>query len=260
MCLPAVPQILKDLNSSQSLFSVLVVSIWEIGEGLGPFVIAPLSEIHGRLPVYHTANICFIIFAVASALSSSTSMLIAFRFLNGSSISSICLGPALVSDMFVQEQRGTPLAVLYIGPLLGPVAAPIIGGFLAETEGWRWTFWIIAIAVGGIQIPSFLLMRETYRPKLLQRYSTSLGAQQGESKSHLSVFNLALLRPWKLLLLSPVILTLSFYAAAVYGYLYIVLTTLTETFEKSYHFKESSSGLAYLGIGLDPPCVVWSSY
>lgn len=32
---------------------------------------------------------------------------------------------------------------LSIGPMLGPV----MGGYLAEAEGWRWVFWVIAIAV-----------------------------------------------------------------------------------------------------------------
>jgi MFS family permease len=34
-----------------------------------------------------------------------------------------------------------------MGPILGPVVGPVAGGFLAEAEGWRWVFWVIAIAV-----------------------------------------------------------------------------------------------------------------
>jgi MFS family permease len=30
----------------------------------------------------------------------------------------------------------------------GPAIGPVAGGFLTEAKGWRWTYWVIAIAVG----------------------------------------------------------------------------------------------------------------
>jgi MFS family permease len=31
--------------------------------------------------------------------------------------------------------------------LLSPTLAPVAGGFLAETKGWRWIFWLMTILV-----------------------------------------------------------------------------------------------------------------
>ena len=42
----------------------------------------------------------------------------------------------------------------------------------------------------------------------------------------------------------------SLYVAIVYGYLYLLFTTLTPVFETSYNFSTSSVGLTYLGIGI----------
>ena len=166
--LPEVPQLLHDLGSNKSLYPIILVSVWEVGEGIGPIMIAPLSEIHGRLPAYHVANILFLIFAIASALSINVSMLVGLRFLNGLSIASIAHGPAIVRDMFTKEQRGSAMAILYIGPIIGPVSAPIFGGFLAQVKGWRWTFWLIAVSVAAVQVPSIVIMAETYKPKILR--------------------------------------------------------------------------------------------
>jgi MFS family permease len=47
-------------------------------------VIAPLSEMYGRLPLYHSCNLLFIIFTVAAAISTNMSTFIVFRFLMGS--------------------------------------------------------------------------------------------------------------------------------------------------------------------------------
>ena len=175
-------------------------------------------------------------------------MLAAFRFLNGLVIASLTLGPAMIGDMFKQEERGAAMAALYMGPLLGPVAAPIIGGFFANAEGWRWTFWLISIAVAVVQIPSFIFMRETNTGRLQLRGSA--GAQDGQREKKSRIITQAILRPLKFLLLSPVVLTLSIYVAVVYGYLYIILTTLTTTLESVYGFSEWSSGLSYLGLGM----------
>jgi MFS family permease len=39
------------------------------------------------------------------------------------------------------------MAIWSVGPVLGPVIGPIAGGFLSESKGWRWDFWLISIVV-----------------------------------------------------------------------------------------------------------------
>ena len=54
----------------------------------------------------------------------------------------------------------------------------------------------------------------------------------------------------KLLVFSPIVLALSTYMAVVYGYLYLLFTTITEVYEGQYHFSQGTVGLTYLGIGV----------
>lgn len=75
-------------------------------------------------------------------------MLIVFRFFAGVAGSTpITIGGGTFGDLFSVEERGSAMAVWAMGPLLGPVIGPVAGGFIAETIGWRWTFWIISIIV-----------------------------------------------------------------------------------------------------------------
>ena len=60
----------------------------------------------------------------------------------------------------------------------------------------------------------------------------------------------------KLLLFSPIVLALSTYMAVVYGYLYLLFTTITEVYEGQYHFSQGTVGLTYLGIGVGSLCGV----
>lgn len=262
MCTPAVPLIQQDFKTkNNNLYSILLVSIWELGEAFGPLLVAPLSEYYGRVPVYHTANILFVVFSIASAVSSNTQMLIAFRFFNGLSVASITLNPAIVGDLFVTEEQGTGQAMMGLAPLIGPVFGPAIGGYMAESVGWRWMFWLLAIGSGVIEIGFIIFFRETYKVTLLRRKTAMLRKKTGNENLRPAIerpqgaknfLRKAIIRPARMLFLSPVIFILAIYVSVVFAYLYILFTNITEVFETNYGFSTGSSGLVYIGLGNSP--------
>jgi multidrug resistance protein len=149
MFAPGLEQVMREFRSTNSSLASFVVSVYILGYAIGPLFMAPLSELYGRLPVYHVSNALFVVFTVACAVSSSLGMLVAFRFLDGCVGSTpLVLGGGSIADLIPQEKRGGIMAIWAIGPLLGPVVGPIAGGYVAENLGWRWVFWIIAIVVG----------------------------------------------------------------------------------------------------------------
>ncbi|KAJ5720403.1 bicyclomycin resistance protein [Penicillium malachiteum] len=94
------------VNVSGSLYQPLIVSIWELGEGVGFFVVGPLSERYGRNIVYHVGNVLFILCSVASALSVNVSMLVAFRFINGMAVTVLTLSPSIIEELFSVKNEG----------------------------------------------------------------------------------------------------------------------------------------------------------
>lgn len=260
MVAPGVPEILKDFNTANETIGALVVSIYILGYALGPLFIAPMSEVYGRLITYHVNNILFIVWTIACALAPNIGALLTFRVLAGIAGSCpITIGGGSIADLFKQEQRGAAMALFALGPLMGPVIGPVAGGYLAQAKGWRWVFWIIAIAGGVACACSITFMRETYEPVLLQRKVNRLKKETGNQNlrskldSGLPIkeyFIRALVRPTKMLFLSPIVLALSVYMAVVYGYLYLLFTTLTLVFERDYDFSAGNVGLVYLGIGV----------
>ena len=84
MFAPGVELVEHDLHFSSSILGGLVVSVYILGYAAGPLIVAPCSEIYGRVPVYHTTNVLFVIFTICCAESRSVGMLVAFRFLAGS--------------------------------------------------------------------------------------------------------------------------------------------------------------------------------
>lgn len=230
----------------------------------GPLLFAPLSEIYGRLIVYNVTNLSFIAFNIGCALAPSLNSLIAFRFLAGFFGScSLTNAGGTLADMLPPERRAVYTALFALGPLLGPVLGPVIAGFLAEAEGWRWTFWLVAIVSGFVTVILLVFGRETYAPALLQRRVDRLKKETGNDNLRHKLdqglgprerFRNAIVRPLKLLFLSPISIFSAFYLAIAYGYMYLMFTSVTFVFQGQYNFPSNTVGLVYLGLGVG--CVI----
>ncbi|KAI1135951.1 bicyclomycin resistance protein [Hypoxylon sp. FL0543] len=257
---PGVPQVVAEFHSTSLEIAAFVVSVYVLGFAAGPMLFAPLSEIYGRVILYHIANLGFVAFSVGCALSPTLNALIVFRFFAGVFGSvSITNGGGTIADMITQEKRGGAMAVFSIGPLMGPIIGPVAGGFLSDAEGWRWSFWLLAIVGGFLSILMLLFLKESYAPVILERKVAKLRKETGNDllRSKLDAglspgdyFKRGIIRPFRMLFLSPIVAITSLYMAVTYGYLYLMFTTITEVFQEYYHFSTSTVGLAFLGLGV----------
>ena len=133
----------------------------------------------------------------------------------------------------------------------------MVGSFTAQALGWRWTIWLVVIAVGANACLSGVVFRETYKVKILERKTKRLQQESGNQRlrskyqddtdrdrgAHLR----SLSRPIRMLVLSPVVMIVSFFTALTHGISYLILTTLTQVMESTYGLGQGAVGLAFLG-------------
>ena len=162
---PGVPLIMHEFGVNNVL-GAFIVSIFVLGQICGPLFWAPLSELCGRLLIYQSGNLGFVVWNVACALAPNAGALLIFRFFaGGAAAGPLTIGRSSVEDIFSAEKkdyglgpfvlfdnellshRDTPLVLLSIASMLGPCIGPVFGGYLVERAGWRWAFWLLAIAV-----------------------------------------------------------------------------------------------------------------
>lgn len=124
--------------------------------------------------------------------------------------------------------------------------------------GWRWTFWVLAIMSGVMAIVILFFTQETYPYILLERKTKRLREETGNpnlrsaldtGRTPRDLFAFSIFRPLKMLL-SPIVFSLSLYAAVVYSYLYLCFTTFEVVFGSQYGFSSGQSGVATLGLGI----------
>ncbi|KAJ9635580.1 hypothetical protein H2204_005754 [Knufia peltigerae] len=240
MFAPSIEQVMKDFGTTTQFFATFSVSIYLIGYFFGPLLFAPLSETYGRLIVYHITNILYVVFTVACAVAPSLDSLIGFRFLAGSAGSAcLVLGAGSVADMYPREKRGSKMTAFVLGPMMGPVVGPIAGGFISQDLDWRWIFWSISIAAGVVAVACLVCLRESYAPVILQKRALKSGAY-ASTQRHIANGP----KPGEDLLNALL------YMAIIYGYLYLLFTTITQVYENVYGFSTGLAGLSYLGLGV----------
>lgn len=123
MCAPGIRVIEADLNIASSVASTLAVTLYVLGLAIGPMFISPLSEIFGRVPIYHGANVMFVAFILGNALSRSLAQFLVFRFLSGCAGGTpMALGGGTIADITTIQKRAVAMALFSLGPLAGPVS------------------------------------------------------------------------------------------------------------------------------------------
>ncbi|KXJ96338.1 major facilitator superfamily domain-containing protein, partial [Microdochium bolleyi] len=258
---PAAPAICQDFGvSNPKTEGALITTIYILAYVFGPLFLAPLSELYGRLPLYHICNTLYFVFNVACAVSTSMSSLIAFRFLAGlASACPLTIGAGSIADIVPIERRGLAMMFWVMGPLVGPTLGPLAGGFLAESQGWHWVFWFMTILGGLAWVASVVVLRESYATVLLARRAARLRKETGNSalvsvldngRTPRQLFFFSIVRPLKMLFFQPIIFMISAHMALIYGYLYLLFTTFPRVFGGQYGFSTGSVGLAYLGLGV----------
>jgi DHA1 family bicyclomycin/chloramphenicol resistance-like MFS transporter len=127
-----------------------------------------LSDSFGRRPVILAALVVYTLASAGAALSSNVHALILWRVVQGLSVGAgMVVGRAMIRDLFGPEdaQRLMSLVTLFFG--LAPAIAPVIGGWLFATLGWRSVFWfltavgVLLVVIGWIRLPETL--PETHR-------------------------------------------------------------------------------------------------
>jgi multidrug resistance protein len=128
---------------------ILGITTYLCGLALGSLLLAPLSEMYGRRPVYLIAVAVFTILIIPCALSNNLPQILVMRFFGAiAGAAMISNAPGTVSDIVSDDYRALAFSIWSLGPMNGPVVGPLVGGFVFQALGWRWTNWVVMIGSG----------------------------------------------------------------------------------------------------------------
>lgn len=223
----------------------------------------PLSELYGRKIPLFIGFALLAIFQVPVAVAQNLETIMLCRFFGGFfGCAPLAIVGGALADFWDPIDRGVAVAIFASATFIGPVAGPIVGGFIVNSYlGWRWTAWITLIMAAFFGSIAVFIVPETYGPVLLQRRATKIRLETRNWAIHSAldehparmsdIVSKYLLRPFQMLVLEPILLLITIYLALVWGILFLFFEAYPISFEQVRGWKNPGvAALPFLGIGI----------
>ncbi|OAA82396.1 Major facilitator superfamily transporter [Akanthomyces lecanii RCEF 1005] len=261
---PAINSIAKGLNATVELVN-LAVTTYMVVSGIVPALLGTAADKYGRRPVYIVALSIYLVANIGLALQSSFPALLVLRMLQSAGSSgTISFGYGIIADITTEDERGSYVGLMLVGPNVAPPIGPILGGIMAAKLGWQWIFWLLAILGGFCLVLLVIALPETSRsvvgngsipPNGIYRSLIPMGkqdryqekAEETIKKKEITLPNL--LASLKILLsfrLSNVLVC----NAVAYTVYCCTQASLSSLFIDVYGYRDLEAGLIYIPFGV----------
>ncbi|KAI9656528.1 MAG: hypothetical protein M1821_004735 [Bathelium mastoideum] len=257
----AIPQAAEEFGVSQ------VVEAIATGFGTGGLLSGPISETIGRNPIYIITLTVYCVFICAAAVSPNIGAQLAFRFLAGffgATPLTLCGGS--ISDIWTPLERSYSFPFFANAPLLGPIAGPIMGGFIAQSHAvsWRWCEWVTLIASGCVLAVLIFFHPETYPGVLLKWKAQHLRKVTGDERYRAEIeirqeslalrLRRALYRPFLLTFNEPIVMLVALYLTVVYIVLFTFFDGYSYIYQDIHHISQGLTGVCFVPVGIGIAC------
>ncbi|MCW1957031.1 MAG: MFS transporter [Mycobacterium sp.] len=162
----ALPTVVADLGGAGH--QSWVVTSYLLASTITTAVVGKLGDLFGRKAVFLASILFFLAGSVLCGLSSSMTMLVASRTLQGIGGGAVMVtSMALIGEVIPLRERGRYQGAL--GAVFGvtTVVGPLLGGFFTDHLSWRWAFWInipVAMVVLGVAAAAIPPLARAGRP------------------------------------------------------------------------------------------------
>ena len=154
----AMPRIIADLNGLQHY--AWVATAYLLASTASMPIWGKLSDAYGRKLFFLVGMVVFIAGSALCGQSHSMTELILFRGLQGLGAGAMMpIVQAIIGDIFPPAQRARWAGVLMSVFGVATIIGPLLGGWITDNIGWRWTFYvnlpvgILAVAFAAVTLP-----------------------------------------------------------------------------------------------------------
>ena len=259
----------------------LGITIFTIGFGIAPMVLAPFSEINGRRPVFIATGLLFVVCQLGCALTQSFGGMLAARFFlgcGGSTFGTMVGG--ILADIWQTSERNTAMTLFTGATMFGTGLGPLISGFVTQNLSWRWVFYLQIISSGTLVALVTIFFKETRGSILLSRKAKRLNrwyeqleeagcmgmevrrpdggtscqrirwkVKSDEDRVSLSrMIAVSLYRPIHLLFTEPVVFWFSLWISFSWAVLYLQFGALPLVYQTNHGFDLQQTGAVFAAI------------
>lgn len=163
--IPSLPAMGHFFNVDKSLVQ-LSITFYMFGMGLTQIIAGPISDSFGRKKPFIVGMLIYIASTCAIPIIKDIYLLLFMRLLQGISIG-LFIVPirAIMSDLFTGKELQKLMTYMVMTWSIGPIVAPVIGGYLQNSFGWQVNFYFLIVysSLGFLLVLFFLPETSQYR-------------------------------------------------------------------------------------------------
>ncbi|MCB0879265.1 MAG: MFS transporter [Thermoleophilia bacterium] len=145
-----LPSIAKDLNGFDLMTWVFTGAM--LANAISTPLFGKLSDLYGRRRLYILGVSTFVAGTLVCALAGDMTVLIVGRVVQGVGMGAIIpLAMAIIADVVPANERGKWQGIMGAVFGLATVLGPLMGGWINDAFGWRWTFWMV-LPLGAVAL------------------------------------------------------------------------------------------------------------
>ncbi len=139
--------------------------------------VGKLGDMFGRVKMYETGFIVFIVGSALCALATNEATIIGFRVIQGIGGAFIAANSgAVIADIFPPERRGRAYGFNAVGWNAGAILGILLGGVIITYVSWRWIFWINVPAGIFAYLLALRVLHDSSERKRQQLYIVGMAA------------------------------------------------------------------------------------
>lgn len=182
--LSALPRMIEDFSTGPEILNMTMYGFMMV-MAVFTFLMGPISDKYGRVPVLRICLAEFIATAALSAVMTDIWLFIIFRILQAVGAGgAVTIGVALIKDSYEGKARADILKATSVLGVLAPILAPIIGMAIMSVTSWRATL-AVPVALGFLCLFMSAMLDETLPPEQRVRggLSKTLHIMRGIARS-----------------------------------------------------------------------------
>ncbi|MDB2448704.1 DHA2 family efflux MFS transporter permease subunit [bacterium] len=164
LMLVAIPAISADFGAEPSLVQ-WVTTAFMLANGILIPVSAVLIDRYSDRVLFLTALSIFVLGSVIGALSTTFSLLLLARIIQGAAAGLIIpLTQTLMMSLFPPHRRGAAMGLVGLAIAFAPAIGPTLSGWIVEHLSWRWLF-VLMLPISGLVLLATALVMTNVTPR-----------------------------------------------------------------------------------------------
>ncbi len=183
--LPAFPEMLVELDTSASAVQGTLTAFL-LGLAAGQLAFGPLSDRFGRRVPLIVGTSIYVVASVVTVVAPTIAVLTGARLVQGlAGAAGMVIARAVIADRATGRAAARAFSLMMLVVGVAPVAAPLIGGLLAEALGWRGLLGIV-LCLGVLMLVGVLAVVPETLPRNRRDELRRLAATQGSGARDLA--------------------------------------------------------------------------